>query len=130
MISDANFVLNEVTGGLVAEHVYQNLRNEGVIIRYFGSQGGDLSNYIRISAGKPEDTDRVIDTLKDIGRKTFTLTPEATAAAKTAVIFDMDGVLADVTNSQHTVRTALPARHSLYRVLYFALCFVQIRHIY
>lgn len=100
--SDANFVLNEVVGGLVAEDVYQSLRASGVIIRYFGKQGGDLSNYIRISAGKPEDTDRVLSTLADIGSKFFKLTPEATKAGKEAVILDMDGVLADVTNSQHT----------------------------
>lgn len=102
MPSDANFVLNEVLGGLSALDVYNKLRAAGVIIRFFGSQGGDLSNYIRISAGKPEDTDRVMRTLKAIGAEHFKLTAEAAAASKQAVIFDMDGVLADVTFSQHT----------------------------
>lgn len=100
--SDANFVLNEVLGGLSALDVYNKLRAAGVIIRYFGSQGGDLSNYIRISAGKPEDTDRVMRTLKSIGAEHFKLTAQAASASKKAVIFDMDGVLADVTFSQHT----------------------------
>jgi HAD superfamily hydrolase (TIGR01548 family) len=100
--SDANFVLNEVLGGMVAQSVYQALREAGVIIRFFGKQGGDLSNYIRISAGRPTDTDRVMSTLKTIGYNGYQLSAEATAAAKEAIIFDMDGVLADVTNSQHT----------------------------
>lgn len=58
--------------------------------------------YIRISTGKPEDTDRVMRTLKSIGAEHFKLTAQAASAGKKAVIFDMDGVLADVTFSQHT----------------------------
>eukprot|EP00041_Stephanoeca_diplocostata_P033280 m.1095861 g.1095861 ORF g.1095861 m.1095861 type:complete len:444 (-) comp24305_c0_seq9:2598-3929(-) len=73
--SDANFILNEVLGGLNAESVYMALRRKGVLIRYFGTQGGDLSNYIRISAGKPEHTDCVIDTVKAIGREKFSIAP-------------------------------------------------------
>ena len=43
--SDANFVLNEVLGGLPADSVYQKLRDKGVLIRYFGTQGkGPSSN--------------------------------------------------------------------------------------
>jgi hypothetical protein len=70
--------------------------------------GGDLSNYIRISSGKPSDTDKVLDTLKDIAAQHFTLAPAALTAlsasadsGSSGVIFDMDGVLADVTLSQH-----------------------------
>jgi len=99
--SDANFVLNEVHG-VPAVDVYQELRKRGVIIRFFGSQGGDLSNYIRISAGKPSDTDRVLDTLKEIGKEKFLLSPKVIETKdELGVIFDMDGVLADVTLSQH-----------------------------
>lgn len=43
---------------------WQGLRRRGIIIRYFGTQGGDLQNYIRISAGKPEHTDAVIAALE------------------------------------------------------------------
>jgi hypothetical protein len=48
----------------------QSLRKRGIIIRYFGSQGGDLHNYIRISAGKPEHTDAVLAALKVGGPST------------------------------------------------------------
>ena len=45
----------------------QALRKKGIIIRFFGSQGGDLNNFIRISAGKPEHTDAVMAALAQIG---------------------------------------------------------------
>lgn len=61
--SDSNFVLCEVVAGLDAKTVYDALRAKGIIIRFFGAQGGDLSNYIRISAGKPADTDKVLAAL-------------------------------------------------------------------
>eukprot|EP00039_Didymoeca_costata_P028177 m.20251 g.20251 ORF g.20251 m.20251 type:complete len:603 (-) comp6786_c0_seq2:959-2767(-) len=106
--SDANFVLLKVTGGLSAHKVYEELRRAGIIIRYFGSQGGDLSSFIRISAGKPSDTDAVLSELKKIGSKYFKLSDKAKTAAAEAIIFDMDGVLADVTLSQHVaiIKTA------------------------
>ena len=62
--SEANFVLCEVRG-LSAKDVRDQLRRQGVMIRYYDYIG--LRNCIRISIGKPEDTDRVIDALKTIG---------------------------------------------------------------
>lgn len=44
----------------------QLLRKRGIIVRFFGSQGGDLNNYIRISAGKPEQITKVLEALQAI----------------------------------------------------------------
>lgn len=46
---------------------------------------GNLSNYIRISAGKPADTDRVVAELKKIGAEKFKLCDAAVAAGQQAV---------------------------------------------
>jgi len=62
-----------------------------------------LSNYIRISAGKPTDTDRVMEVLNGIGSDHFKLCQELQDYDTQAILLDMDGVLADVTFSQHTV---------------------------
>ena len=59
--SQANFVLSHV-GGYDAETVQRGLRARGIYIRHFNK--GLLKNSIRISAGKPEHTDAVIDALK------------------------------------------------------------------
>ena len=78
MPSQANFVLLEVLGTQTAFNVYVALRKRGIIIRFFGQQGlraslhnrldrrtgGNLQNYIRISVGRPQDTDRVIEVLQ------------------------------------------------------------------
>eukprot|EP00730_Choanoeca_flexa_P017499 TRINITY_DN843_c0_g1_i1.p1 TRINITY_DN843_c0_g1~~TRINITY_DN843_c0_g1_i1.p1 ORF type:complete len:373 (+),score=100.27 TRINITY_DN843_c0_g1_i1:84-1202(+) len=63
--SDANFLLIKVLR-IPAKQLYDALRKRGIIIRFFGSQGGDLHNYVRISAGKPSDTDAVLNALKEI----------------------------------------------------------------
>lgn len=46
--------------------VAQGLRKRGILIRYFGSQGGALQNYIRISSSLPWHTDRVIHALAQL----------------------------------------------------------------
>ena len=61
--SQANFVLFEVEGRSAAD-VASALRSKGVLVRYY--QRPDLANYIRISAGRPEDTDRLIAALREI----------------------------------------------------------------
>jgi hypothetical protein len=65
-------------------------------------QGGDLRNNIRISAGRPEDTDKLFKALEDFEAENY----NAKAAEELAklkdiecVIFDMDGVLVDVSQS-------------------------------
>ncbi|MBE9523545.1 MAG: histidinol-phosphate transaminase [Chloroflexi bacterium] len=59
--SSANFILCKVTRKN-ALHVKQRLREKGILIRHFNKPG--LDDHIRISVGKPEHTDRIIDILK------------------------------------------------------------------
>ncbi len=41
------------------------LRERGVLVRYFDSPG--VRDCLRISVGRPEDTDRLVETLAEIG---------------------------------------------------------------
>ncbi|MEX2079994.1 MAG: histidinol-phosphate transaminase [Dehalococcoidia bacterium] len=59
--SEANFVLVKVVGR-DAKAVVSGLRTKGVLIRYYSRP--DLAGYIRISAGRPEDTDRLLEALR------------------------------------------------------------------
>jgi histidinol-phosphate aminotransferase len=61
--SRANFVLCRVVGRPAAE-VKRALEAEGVLVRYFDKPG--LHDCIRISAGRPEDTDRLLAALKKV----------------------------------------------------------------
>jgi histidinol-phosphate aminotransferase len=62
--SAGNFVLCEVRG-VPARDVRDRLREKGVLIRYFDSPG--LRNCVRISVGRPQDTDRLMAALGEIG---------------------------------------------------------------
>jgi len=62
--SDANFVLCDVRGPR-AKDVRDRLREQGIMIRYFDSLG--LRNCLRISVGKPEHSDRLLEALREIG---------------------------------------------------------------
>ena len=62
--SQSNFVLFRVEGR-PAKSVAKGLRQQGVLVRYYDRP--DLANYIRISAGRPEDTDRLMAALKRLG---------------------------------------------------------------
>jgi histidinol-phosphate aminotransferase len=62
--SHGNFILCEVRGH-AANYVRDRLAEQGIMIRYFDVPG--LRNCIRISVGKPADTDRVIGALSAIG---------------------------------------------------------------
>jgi histidinol-phosphate aminotransferase len=59
--SQANFVLFAVEGR-PARDVATALRARGVLVRYYDRP--DLANYIRISAGRPEDTDALLAALQ------------------------------------------------------------------
>lgn len=59
--SAANFILCEVRGRSASD-VAAALRKRGVLVRYYNRP--DLQDYIRISAGRPEDTDRLIAALR------------------------------------------------------------------
>jgi histidinol-phosphate aminotransferase len=62
--SAGNYILCEVRG-VPARDVRDNLRKRGILIRYFDTPG--LRNCVRISVGKPHDTDRVIEAMQEIG---------------------------------------------------------------
>jgi histidinol-phosphate aminotransferase len=64
--SQANFILCEVIRGN-ASHIQDDLEKQGILVRYYNN--AILKNYIRISVGKPQQTDRIIKALKEIGEK-------------------------------------------------------------
>jgi histidinol-phosphate aminotransferase len=64
--SHANFILCEVTGGN-AKLIQDEMENRGILIRYYNTPL--LSNYVRFSVGKPEQTDRIIEALHEIREK-------------------------------------------------------------
>jgi histidinol-phosphate aminotransferase len=59
--SNSNFILFRVSGRS-ARQLKTNLAQEGVLVRYFDKPG--LENCIRISAGRPQDTDRLVAALR------------------------------------------------------------------
>ncbi|WCJ29725.1 histidinol phosphate aminotransferase 1 [Euphorbia peplus] len=62
--SYSNFILCEVTSGMDAKHLKDNLANEGVMVRHYNSK--ELKGYIRVSVGKPEQTDALMKCLNVI----------------------------------------------------------------
>src|SRR3990172_2386056 len=62
--SSANFILFEVKG-IAAKDVRAQLRQRGILVRYFDSPG--LRNCIRVSVGRPRDSERFIEALTEIG---------------------------------------------------------------
>ena len=61
--SRANFVLCRVAG-LAAADLKRALESEGVLVRHFDRPG--LRDCVRISAGRPEDTDRLLAALRRV----------------------------------------------------------------
>jgi histidinol-phosphate aminotransferase len=62
--SQANFVLFRVLGRS-AHALKLRLEREGILVRHFAKPG--IENCIRISAGRPQDTDRLVAALHRIG---------------------------------------------------------------
>ena len=62
--SQANFILCSVLNGQ-AKELQQKLQNRGILTRYFDQPL--LNNSIRFSVGKPEHTDAMIKTLRELG---------------------------------------------------------------
>jgi len=62
--SRTNFVLCGVEG-ITARQLRQALAAEGVIVRYYNKP--DMQNFVRISAGTPDQTDRLLAALRQIG---------------------------------------------------------------
>lgn len=61
--SQANFVLVKVNAKS-AEQVKEYLRGQGILIRYFNKPG--LQDYIRITIGTPEQSDKLVQALKEM----------------------------------------------------------------
>ena len=61
--SETNFVLCRVSGR-DAQAVKQAIERQGVLVRYFNKEG--LRDCLRISVGKPEHTDALIEALRRV----------------------------------------------------------------
>ncbi|MCB0061013.1 MAG: histidinol-phosphate transaminase [Caldilineaceae bacterium] len=60
--SQSNFILCKVVGRTAAE-LKQALEQQGILVRYYNKAG--LDNCIRISVGRPTQTDRLLSALKE-----------------------------------------------------------------
>lgn len=60
--SKSNFVLARVTGSPNARALFQQLRDEGIIVRYFNARR--LDDCLRISVGTEDETDALLAALK------------------------------------------------------------------
>ena len=60
----ANFILCRVTGRPAGELKARLAEEYGIFIRYFDKPG--LRDHVRISVGRPEDTDALIEALKEL----------------------------------------------------------------
>jgi len=71
--SSANFILcslhchSERSEESPAKEIWHQLQKRGIFVRYFDSPR--LRNYLRISVGKPEDTDALVGALKEVKSK-------------------------------------------------------------
>ena len=61
--SRANFVLSKVTE-LSAKALQGELMKQGILVRYYDTDL--LHDYIRISVGRPQDTDRLVEALQNV----------------------------------------------------------------
>jgi len=94
--SQANFILMKVFGK-PAWMVNQLLYKQGCLIRYYSSP--DLQSSIRISVGTPEDTKKLETFLDGLDKKDFL---GDYAKQCEAILWDMDGVIANVSGSYRT----------------------------
>ena len=62
--TQANFILCSVTNGK-AKDLQKLLEDRGILVRYFDKPF--LKDCIRISVGKPEDSDILVKALREIG---------------------------------------------------------------
>jgi histidinol-phosphate aminotransferase len=62
--TQSNFILCQVIGRDAAELKAQLAQQHGVFIRYFNKTG--LRDHIRISVGRPQDTDVLLRALKEL----------------------------------------------------------------
>lgn len=62
--SHANFVLCKVTQGRDAKAVKDALAAKGIMVRHYAKE--ELSGFVRVSVGKPEHTDALMEALRSI----------------------------------------------------------------
>ena len=62
--SSSNFVLCKVTSGYDAKEIKLALAKQGVMVRHYAQK--ELCSYIRISVGKPEQTDKLLSVLEQL----------------------------------------------------------------
>lgn len=79
-----------------AHELWSNLRRLGILVRYFGKP--PLSEYVRISAGRPQETQQLVAALRILDSSAVYRDLEKYKGYK-AIVFDMDGVLADESKS-------------------------------
>lgn len=98
--SEANFVICKIAG-INVNKLHNLLREKGVFVRCYSKKPGDpLDNFLRFSCGRPQDTDALICALESIkGTPLFSDSIHLLEKTPQILLFDMDGVLADVTKS-------------------------------
>lgn len=79
-----------------AHELWSNLRRLGILIRYFGKP--PLADYVRISAGRPQETQQLLNALNVLDSSVIYRDLEKFKGYK-GIVFDMDGVLADESKS-------------------------------
>lgn len=118
--SQANFILCELSNNALKQFnssprtLQKLLFNKGILVRcYAGNSDSTLNNHIRISCGRPIDTDRLMNELYNITeqyklntqlninqlRKQLVVNNQNNNNNVISILFDMDGVLADVSQS-------------------------------
>ena len=63
--SAANFVLAQWNGSSDAKTIFEGLRDQGILVRYFGNLKG-MDDKLRISVGTDAETDALLSALKEI----------------------------------------------------------------
>jgi histidinol-phosphate aminotransferase len=72
--TQSNFILCQVNGRDAAELKSQLAQEFGVLIRYFNKPG--LRDHVRISVGRPQDTDVLVRALKLLAERSEDSSPE------------------------------------------------------
>jgi histidinol-phosphate aminotransferase len=105
--SEANFILCQVVGRSAAE-LKQELARQGVLLRYYNTPL--LKDFIRVSVGKPEDSDAVLAALRGepLPARAAALPARSarvqrkTGETQVSVQLSLDG------SGKHTISTGLP----------------------
>eukprot|EP00727_Mastigamoeba_balamuthi_P000261 m51a1_g10231 putative histidinol-phosphate aminotransferase (775) ;mRNA; r:164583-167304 len=105
--SESNFVLARVCGPLTGPELAALLRRRGVLVRAYPGAPA-LREFVRVSAGRPSDVALLEGALGDIDREV--VGPRLRSRGRLAVLWDVDGVLADVSLSYHAAIVQTAAR--------------------